>query len=249
MVKALGHAAWLKLRDRALPLDEVRLTALSPMLILAPHQDDETLGCGGLLAAASRLGLAPRVAYLTDGSASHLGSPTWPSERLARARKAEALAALAELGVSETQVCFLGWLDSRPFAAGAPDYQDSVVQITRWIMDFRPRSIWAPWREEKHCDHVATADLADDLASRLTSSPARMDYLVWGWSTPRLATRVRTPAWALDCPDTVDIRRSALACHQTQLGGVIVDAETSFHIPPKLAALTARPTEIYLEGA
>lgn len=39
------------------------------MLVLAPHPDDETLGCGGLLARAADQGLRPRVAFLTNGAA------------------------------------------------------------------------------------------------------------------------------------------------------------------------------------
>ncbi len=249
MVKALGHTAWLRLRRRARPLNEARLAILSPLLVVAPHQDDETLGCGGLLATASRLGLEPRVAYLTDGSASHQGSPSWSAERLSQARKHEALTALALLGVPEPQVCFLGWPDAQPFAAGGPNYRRSMDQLLGWAAGFSPRSVWAPWREEAHCDHVAAAGVAHALAARLTPAPVRMDYLVWGWSTPRLAARVGTAAWALDCPGTVEVRRRALACHRTQLGGVVADAEKSFQIPPRLAALTGRPTEIYLEGA
>ena len=249
MVNGLGHAAWLKLRERARALDDDRLAVLSPMLILAPHQDDETLGCGGLLATASRLGLKPRVAYLTDGSASHLGSPAWTAERLSQTRRSESLAALAVLGVPETDVCFLEWPDAQPFDVGSPAYERSLVQLTYWATRFGPRSVWSPWPQEDHCDHAAAAHLALDLAGRLRSSPVRMDYLVWGWSKPQLSQQTRGAIWALDCPDTVDARTRALACHRTQLGGLIRDAEKNFQIPPELAALTARPTEIYLEGA
>jgi LmbE family N-acetylglucosaminyl deacetylase len=248
MVTAVGHGAWLKLRHDAQRLDERKLIALSPILVVSPHQDDETLGCGGLLAMASRLGLRPRVAYLTDGSASHLDSATWPPDRLARTRRLEALSALAILGVGADDVHFLGWPDAAPLAPGQPAYGRSLDRLADWAAAFAPASLWSPWRGERHCDHVAAADLALDLSRRLHPSPARMDYLVWGWTEAALA-RAPAAAWALDCPDTTEARRRALACHRTQLDGVIVDARTSFQIPPELAALTARPTEIYLEGA
>jgi LmbE family N-acetylglucosaminyl deacetylase len=248
VVTAVGQGAWRALRRRAGRLDERRLIALSPLLVVAPHQDDETLGCGGLLATASRLGLRPRVAYLTDGSASHLGSPSWPPGRLTRARRREALCALSVLGVPAQDVRFMGWSDAHPFRPGQPDYARSLDAVADWAAAFGPRSLWSPWRGESHCDHVAAADLASDLAGRLSPAPVRMDYLVWGWTERRLARRAG-PAWALECPGTTEARRRALACHRTQLGGVIVDAAASFQIPPRLAALTARPTEIYLEGA
>ncbi|HTI01677.1 MAG TPA: PIG-L family deacetylase, partial [Acidisoma sp.] len=39
-------------------------------LILAPHPDDETLGCGGLIAQCCAAGMPPHVAIMTDGSHS-----------------------------------------------------------------------------------------------------------------------------------------------------------------------------------
>ncbi len=50
-------------------------------LILAPHADDESLGCGGLIAACCERGQQPVVAILTDGAASHPGSKRYPPER------------------------------------------------------------------------------------------------------------------------------------------------------------------------
>ncbi len=45
----------------------------APIVVLAPHPDDESLGCGALLAAAFA-GKGARVVCLTDGSGSHPGS-------------------------------------------------------------------------------------------------------------------------------------------------------------------------------
>ena len=41
-----------------------------PLLVLAPHPDDESLGCGALL-AHGLAGPGAHVACLTDGAASH----------------------------------------------------------------------------------------------------------------------------------------------------------------------------------
>ena len=62
-----------------------QLTGGAPALVLAPHPDDESLGCGALL-AASFAGPGAHVICLTDGGASHLGSPTWPREALSALR-------------------------------------------------------------------------------------------------------------------------------------------------------------------
>src|ERR1700746_771451 len=69
-------------------------------LVLAPHPDDESLGCGGLIAACCAAGRPPGVAILTDGCASHPGSCAYPPQRLAAIRKQEVTSAVGHLGLS-----------------------------------------------------------------------------------------------------------------------------------------------------
>ena len=68
-------------------------------LILAPHPDDESLGCGGLIAQCCAAGTPPHVVILTDGCNSHPNSQTHPPERLRHLREEEAREALLLLGM------------------------------------------------------------------------------------------------------------------------------------------------------
>ena len=65
---------------RALPvardLDEI--TGNRCALILAPHPDDESLGCGGLIAEACARGRPPAVIIVSDGTGSHPLSREYP---------------------------------------------------------------------------------------------------------------------------------------------------------------------------
>ncbi len=247
MVTPVGQAAWNRLAARARPLDEAALRRLSPILIISPHQDDETLGCGGLIATASALGLRPRIAYLTDGAASHIGSPSWPPARLAAVRRDEALEALAVLGVPSGDVRFLGWPDASPYAAGSRDHDQTLTGMLAWMSTFRPRGLWAPWEEESHCDHLAAACVARDLADRSDGALILMSYLVWAWTLPDLAAMADDrQIWGIRCPATVVARQQALACHRTQTTPLIDDAQQAFLVAPELAAITRRPVEIHL---
>ena len=92
---------------RTLPLADLHTVTLGCALVLAPHPDDESLGCGGLIAAACAGGQPPIVVVLTDGAGSHPNSRAYPPDRLRTTREAETLAALACLGLLEDRVVFL----------------------------------------------------------------------------------------------------------------------------------------------
>src|SRR5438067_976178 len=44
------------------------------IMVIAPHQDDETFGCGGLIALQREGGATVKVVFLTDGGNSPLAS-------------------------------------------------------------------------------------------------------------------------------------------------------------------------------
>ncbi|WP_158285862.1 MULTISPECIES: PIG-L deacetylase family protein [unclassified Caulobacter] len=247
MVTPAGETAWDALVNQAYTIDESVLEGLSAMLVIAPHPDDETLGCGGLLSRAADHGLRPRVAFLTNGEGSHPRSPSWSPERLAEQRRAEAIQALDVLGVPRSDILFLDWPDGCPRPRGLAAYQQTLETLEDWCGAFTPWSVWTPWRGEAHGDHLAAAMLGADLAGMLARDVALMEYLVWGWTDPDLLQRHGARnVWGLACADLIERRQRALAAHATQLG-MITDDRTGFVLPPEIAALVERPFEIFLE--
>lgn len=101
------------------PLSPARLLA-GPLLVIAPHPDDETLGAGGVLLEAAARGQAAWVVFVTSGDAFGwslkylwrrlLGDKSAMLD-LGRERMNEALAAAARLGVPPERVVFLGFPD------------------------------------------------------------------------------------------------------------------------------------------
>ena len=249
-MKAIGEDARQTLQPRAAELDGARLHALSPLLFIIPHADDEVLGCGGLIAEASDRNLDVRIVYLTDGAASHRGSPTWPPERLASARRLEAKRALKILGVEARDVLFLDWPDAAPYPAHSAEFKRSVGTVIQWRSGSPPRSVWAPYKGEGHCDHQSAWSLASTVRRNWAKpAPAFFEYLVWGWNDPGIRDSLSDRTlWRLPCAHQIARRRRALACHATQLGMLIKDAAESFALPGALAALTDCASEIYLEG-
>ena len=70
-----------------------------PFIVVAPHPDDESLACGGLIADACRQGLRGKVVIVSDGAGSHPNSKAYPPDRLRSLREEEARRAAAELGL------------------------------------------------------------------------------------------------------------------------------------------------------
>ena len=68
----MSRAADFVSRLRALPLVGVDTIADDAIaMVLAPHADDESLGCGGLISELAAQGRPPVVVVVTDGTGSH----------------------------------------------------------------------------------------------------------------------------------------------------------------------------------
>ena len=113
------------LARRARPLAESDLRRRS--LVVAPHPDDEVLGCGGTIIRIRRLGVPVAIVFLTDGEASHAGRV--PPSELASIRRREATEAAEVLGVPAEQLTFLGFPDGA-LAEHGPALATRVAEIT-----------------------------------------------------------------------------------------------------------------------
>src|ERR1017187_10587869 len=85
------------------------------IIVFAPHPDDETLSCGGIIALNARQGNEVNIVFMTDGRYSHkhtLGIDTYPTPQdVKRIRCEEARKVTKILGVEETNLTFLEYED------------------------------------------------------------------------------------------------------------------------------------------
>jgi LmbE family N-acetylglucosaminyl deacetylase len=124
----------------------------SRLLLIAPHPDDETLGCGVTLRQAVRIGAAIQVVYATDGE-----NNPWPQrlinrkwfldardrKRRGRLRRIEALKALRVLGVSASNARFLGLPDQGLTNLLASDARSTINAFGKIIRDWCPTHLFA----------------------------------------------------------------------------------------------------------
>lgn len=246
-------ADWLAAAD-ALPVGTIGdLAQGRGLLVVAPHPDDESLGCGGALALAGRLGLRTGVVVLSDGSGSHPGSRAWPAERLAALREREALCACATLGVRSHHVRFLR-LPDRAVPASGPAFEAAARTIAAATGEIGAGALLAPFAGDPHCDHEAGAAIAARAAalSRRASDALRVfAYPLWANALPDDAAIAAPPprGMALDVSDVLALKARAIDAHASQAGLVVADDPGGFAIPPWMRARALRGRELYVEVA
>jgi LmbE family N-acetylglucosaminyl deacetylase len=233
-------------RMSALPFAGIEVVAgTAAPLVLAPHPDDESLGCGGLIAACCARGTPPVVAVLTDGAMSHPGSRAFPAARLAEIRAAETREAVAALGMPRDRLHFLGLPDGRAPRDGA-GLEQAAACVAALARAAGATTILATWEHDPHPDHVAAQAIARRAAA--LAGARVVSYPVWGWALP---PRRRLPidevtGVRIDIARHLPAKRRAIAAHASQAGGVIHDDAEGFRLPPALLDATCRPFEVYL---
>lgn len=233
---------------RHLPVTDVsKLLGDRPLLVLAPHPDDESLGCGGLIAECHARGQEVRVLVLTDGSRSHPHSREYPPARLAALRMDEARAAVVELGLAADRIDFLGLLDGHAPLHG-PSFRAAATRIAQHARAHAVGTICTTWPHDPHHDHLAAYRLARLAAGELGAK--LLCYPVWGWTLPSTAwlPATRIDGARLDIAHHLPAKRRAIACHRSQIGDLIRDDPGGFRASPELLAIFDQPFEIFLES-
>jgi LmbE family N-acetylglucosaminyl deacetylase len=230
----------------AAALDVARLD--DPLLVVAPHPDDESLACGGLIALLARAGRPVIVLIVSDGAASHPGSCQWPRERLAVIRAEELRAALAVLGVPEAARLQWGLPDGAVPGPGRPGYAELVERSVKLLAHAGVRSLVIPWRRDPHPDHRAVSAVFR-AANRTLCAPALLlEYPVWTnlRPLPRAAPQAReVDRFRLDVRAVAEQKSRAIDAHRSQRGLVVDDVARGFSLEGRLRCLFEGPYETY----
>jgi N-acetylglucosamine malate deacetylase 1 len=165
------------------------------ILVIAPHPDDESLGCGGTLAQ-----LAPscdiHVLLVTNGDGGG-ELPAGTSET----RKSEMDKAVRTLGIANP-VLHLDEPDGR--FADSPRFRAALAQVATTL---RPDWVFLPWLHDSHADHARIARAGSEVLARSTVD-VLLYYETW---VPVPATHVN------DITGTLEAKRRAILCHETAL--------------------------------
>jgi LmbE family N-acetylglucosaminyl deacetylase len=163
----------LALRRNTHPISAQELTENS--LVFAPHQDDETLGCGGTLIQKRASDAQVAVVFMTDGRQSHANF--LPPEELVPLRQQEALAACQAMGIASQDVHFLGNEDSRL----GENFAQVVPAVKQLLEAYQPASVFMPYHQDVLPDHVATNQVVRSALQAWGRNITVYEYPVWFW--------------------------------------------------------------------
>ncbi|SDQ69929.1 N-acetylglucosaminyl deacetylase, LmbE family [Curtobacterium sp. UNCCL20] len=239
-------AAWTTFLESvaAVPLS---LEGVGSVVVVAPHPDDETLGAGGLIAAAADVGIPVHVVLVTRGEGSHPDSPTTSPEALRSIREDEFRRALRVLDPSASATV----LD---VPDGGIREQPDVLRTAlaeRLAGAARPTLVVAPWRGDGHRDHRIAGEVAEEVvagspAARLVAYP----IWAWHWDAPDAPAAPWEAAVALPLsPEQLDRKRRALDAYGSQTRPLSTAAGDEAIVDDRHAAHHLRPTEWFFEVA
>jgi LmbE family N-acetylglucosaminyl deacetylase len=200
-----------------------------PCLVIAPHADDETLGCGALMAAHAAAGQPVHVAFVSDSASADWSGAATRSERAA-VRREEALGALAELGLGPDHAEFLDAPDGELHRLSPETQAHLIARFASLLTRVRPAHVFLPLLGEGSTEHDAVVWLAREASARAGVAPVVWEYPVWAWwNALRLRRQLSRPAenYHLSAVRWLPAKRRALAHHASQLPhlpAVLIDA-------------------------
>jgi LmbE family N-acetylglucosaminyl deacetylase len=175
-----------------------------PVVVLAPHMDDEVIGPGGAVLQHVRAGAKVTFVFLTDGSkGSAQPDPALPGIRKEESRKAADI-----LGVKE--LIFLDGPDG-----SLEDSPKIVGELVEILKQRKPGFIYTPALSDHHRDHWATNRILrkaiDQLPGEVSGKLLIRGYEIWS-TCP--ANRM------IDITDIADTKRAAIDAFVSQTSQV-----------------------------
>lgn len=189
-------------------------------LVVTAHPDDVDFGAGGTIASWTAAGVAVSYCIVTDGDAGGF-DPQVPRGEIAGIRRAEQLAAAAELGVED--VVFLGYRDG--YVQVTPELRRDIARQIRRVRPARvltqnPERNWDRVYAS-HPDHMAVGEAALCAVYPDARNPFWMPELVAegleAWAVPEVWVMGHPEhTLVVDVTEHVETKFAALRCHVSQ---------------------------------
>jgi len=186
---------------------------LCEAMCIGAHPDDVEIGMGGTVAKLVREGARVVIVDLTNGEPTPQGSV----ER----RAVESARAAAVLGVERRTLS-----QSNRYLFDTVEARTELAEVIR---EFRPRTIFVPYAEDTHPDHIAASRIA--VAARFYAKFTHSDMAGEPFFPQRvyryMAVHMRVvaePSFIVDVTDDLPTKLRALAEYESQFSGNPINA-------------------------
>jgi len=181
------------------------------ILVVAPHQDDEVIGCGGTMAFLKKSGYDIFVVQVFKGSSGVEGKNCKDSAFI---RHKEALRASKILGFNLLDN--LGFIDRHE--DDITKIQNSLISVIRKV---KPCIIFAPHHGEHDFEHqlvsracweaswLASTENFPELGKKVSKTKVVLEYEIW--------TPIEQPDFYLDITKYISLKRESLMRYKSQI--------------------------------
>lgn len=234
---------------QAIEVFSEELADIQSCLVLAPHADDESLGCGGLISLLRNNEVEVSVVVTTDGSQSHANSKRFPPGKVKLIREKEVLTALRILGVEENSVTFFEGRDAALPAKSQPGFELLLQKLTTILKLSQPQLILVPYELDPHCDHRATWQLLNE-ALKGYGKVKVWEYPIWLYELAKkedIPTLKPGELKKINIQPFLDQKIKAIESHVSQTTKMIDDDPTGFILTSAVIAHFTDKFEYYIE--
>lgn len=197
---------------------------MAKVLVIAPHPDDEVLGCGGTIAKHASGGDEVYLCIVTKAY-----PPEWPEDEIKERRK-EVLKVNEILGIKKTY--FLDLPTVRLDTIAQKEFNDVITQV---VNEVQPEVVYIPHKGDVNRDHQIVFDAAMVAARPKSGSSIErvLSYEILSeteWAAP-FPENAFIPNVFVDISGTLEIKLKAMSEYRSEL--------RKFPHPRSLEAITA----------
>lgn len=176
-IKQLGRILRIGyIHQKCQRIDFFVISKIHKALIIAPHPDDEVLGCSGLIQHMIENGKQVHVIILSGGGKSHQSCCHINESTLINSRQNLSRKAAKILGLPLEQLHFLDYPDGH-ISLNNPETQ----RLQTLIEKISPDVIFVPHKSEGWSDHIEAENIVREII-RTKSTPIQLyEYCVWFW--------------------------------------------------------------------
>jgi LmbE family N-acetylglucosaminyl deacetylase len=211
-------------------------------LVIAPHPDDETLGCGSTIARFVAQGRKVRIIAIYQGSNFPVSKILSP-DKIALMRCSELIKGMACLGLKRENIIFFNYPDT----STQENIKEIAYNIAQQIKIFDPGIIFSTHEKDYHPHHNAVAIATKLAIKKISFKGIYYNYVIWYNPFQALNYLLTLKHVKVRTGEYLDLKKSAIKEHRSQLENLTGEKDWK-GLPSEFVLRFLKPFEIFFEN-